>query len=440
MGGSGGTGARKTKLRDCFLVAISIVITLIVIEIVLRFWFYGGIVRPPAQESLVVPHATRGWVLGPGLRSHEYAWDYSVSTTINSKGLRDVEHEEKPAPDTLRVALLGDSFMQAPDIDLERSFPRLLEHRLIGQKAEVINFGVIAYSTAQELLTLKEEALKYKPKVVLLAFYCGNDIRENSERLEDLIFGPVIRTFGRPYARPNESGLYGLEFVMPDQEKVRAYQAQKQDKEKVSLRKLAYSSVVFERIYSAARSRTVEAGAPEYDPNVFPGWPVLEHFDASAARKSLTESEYERLWRDAWLVTKRLILAIRDMARTNGAQFVLFTVPMKMQVDDALRRKVERLHPNLKFDMDKINRELDRFCHDEHLRCLDLLPPFRKAYVEGRRPLYHTFDDHWNTQGHELAATLVADYLEKELFGTADSSAGKGASPGGSRQRTGDER
>ncbi|MCA1959714.1 MAG: GDSL-type esterase/lipase family protein [Desulfomonile sp.] len=437
MGDSGATGSRKTKLRDRFLVAVSISVALIIFEVGLRLWFYGGIVRPPTQESLVVPHPTRGWVLGPGLRSHEYGWDYSVSTIINSRGLRDVEHEVEPMPGTLRVALLGDSFMQAPDIELERSFPRLLEHRLKDRKAEVINFGVIAYGTAQEFFTLKEEALKYKPKVVL-AFYCGNDIRENSERLEELIFGPGIRTFGRPYARPVDGEPYDLSFTMPDQEKVKAYRTQKQISGKFSLRNLAYSSVAFERIYSAVRSRTVEAGAPEYDPNVFPGWPILDGFDASAARKSLTESEYDRLWHDAWLVTKRLIAATRDLAQTNGAQFVLFTVPMKMQVDDDLRRKVEQLHPNLKFDMDKINRELGRFCRDEGLRCLDLLPAFRKAYEEGRRPLYHRFDDHWNTRGHEFAAELVADYLQKEIFRPTASSSGKGASQVEVTPRTGD--
>lgn len=406
-----------TRLREHLLVVVSVFTALVAFEVALRLYFYRSLLRPPTQESLVTPHPTRGWVLRSGMRSHEYGWDYSVSSTINSKGLRDVEHDQEPAAGVLRVAVLGDSFMQAPDIDLERSFPRVLEHKLAACKAEVINFGVIAYNTAQEFLTLKEEALSYKPRVVLLAFYYGNDLRENSERLEELIFGPGTRTFGRPYGRIDNQALYGLRFIMPDQEKVKAYQAEKEAERSFSLRTLLYSSVAFERLYSSVRSRTVEASAPEYDPNVFPGWPALERFDESAARKSLTKAQYEKLWSDAWMGTRRILVAVRDLARANGAEFVLFTVPMKMQVDADLRRKVEQRHPNLRFDMDKINRELGRFCRDENLRCLDLLPAFRQAYAEGKGPLYHKFDDHWNPRGHDLAAALVADYVQKEVLG-----------------------
>ena len=79
---------------------------------------------------------------------------------INSDGLRDVEHSiEKPA-DTMRIAILGDSYAEARQVPLDRTFWKGIENQLThcpqlkGTRVEVINFGVSGFGTVQELLTL----------------------------------------------------------------------------------------------------------------------------------------------------------------------------------------------------------------------------------------------------------------------------------------------
>ena len=59
-------------------------------------------------------------------------------------------------------------------------------------KVEVINFGVTEYSTTQEFLTLRNHVWDYDPDVILLAFFSGNDISDNSKTLSNKKYRPFF--------------------------------------------------------------------------------------------------------------------------------------------------------------------------------------------------------------------------------------------------------
>jgi lysophospholipase L1-like esterase len=87
---------------------------------------------------------------------------------------RDVSHEK--APGTFRVFGVGDSVMWGSGVNQEDSFLGLLKPLL--EKTlpdlEVINAGVVGYSTYQERLLFEERVLPYAPDLVLVNF-CPND-------------------------------------------------------------------------------------------------------------------------------------------------------------------------------------------------------------------------------------------------------------------------
>jgi hypothetical protein len=58
-----------------------------------------------------------------------------------------------------------------------------------------MNFGVDGYGTAQEFLTLTEDVWQFSPDIVVLAFFPGNDVRNNSAVLE----GDKCRPFFVPH-------------------------------------------------------------------------------------------------------------------------------------------------------------------------------------------------------------------------------------------------
>lgn len=101
--------------------------------------------------------------------------DYTVEFRTNSKGMRanrDFPYE-KPVG-VKRIVVLGDSFGMGYGVSLEGSFTEQTRRKLeisLGQKVEVINLSVSGYGTAEQLLMLRHEGVKYSPDLVLLTWH-----------------------------------------------------------------------------------------------------------------------------------------------------------------------------------------------------------------------------------------------------------------------------
>ncbi len=129
-----------------------------------------------------------GTVLLPGA-SGWFRKEGEAYVRINSDGWRDRERSQVKPENTLRIAILGDSFTEARQVPLENTFASVTERELrgcqalAGRKVEVLNFGVSGYGTAQELITLRRHVWDYSPDIVLLAAFLGNDIKNNSREV-----------------------------------------------------------------------------------------------------------------------------------------------------------------------------------------------------------------------------------------------------------------
>ena len=130
----------------------------------------------------------RGVKLMPG-QSGWYRKEGEAFLEINSLGYRDREHDLAPPPNSFRIAVLGDSFTEARQMPIEETYWHRLGEALEacpalgGKTVEVMNFGIGGYSTTQSLLVYETDARRFKPDLVLLGFFAGNDVRENSRAL-----------------------------------------------------------------------------------------------------------------------------------------------------------------------------------------------------------------------------------------------------------------
>lgn len=152
------------------------------------------------EQEFLKPDLSLGCVHIPGKlvtwRLEGFSRDY-----LSPQGLRDVSHELKAAPNTFRIALLGDSATEGLQVPLAETFPRLLEAKLNAdakekgsvQRFEVINFGCSSYSTGQEVLTYEKYIRAYKPNLVM-AMYTRGDTLENS-----IDFARLQTVEARPY-------------------------------------------------------------------------------------------------------------------------------------------------------------------------------------------------------------------------------------------------
>ena len=140
-----------------------------VLEVVIRV-----VVGHPLPERLpmtvVRAHRTRGWEMVP--RADHYTYEHLVK--VNSLGLRGPELPAKKAPGERRVLVLGDSMVYGQGVADNETVPAQLE-RALGPGATVINGGLRAYSTAQELALLQELGPKIRPDLVVLCWF-WNDV------------------------------------------------------------------------------------------------------------------------------------------------------------------------------------------------------------------------------------------------------------------------
>lgn len=139
-----------------------------------------ALVRPSYDVLFMQPDRAVGWKQVPDLRFtwtgyDWYAAEFSPSQQINPFGFRDRERQYVPSPGTTRVAVLGDSFVEAMQVPLAGTATQLLERRLneTGERGggrsgkwEVLNFGVSNHGVGQYLLMWEEYASKFRPNYV----------------------------------------------------------------------------------------------------------------------------------------------------------------------------------------------------------------------------------------------------------------------------------
>ncbi len=121
-------------------------------------------------------HPTRVFGLKPSMvtRLHYNNYDYVVQT--NSEGLNGPEIVlGRPAPDTLRILIVGNAFTMPEGLTWRRAYPALLEEQLNvcrGPGAvQVINGGVTGYSPTEKLPAVRELAIQYRVDVIVDQFF-----------------------------------------------------------------------------------------------------------------------------------------------------------------------------------------------------------------------------------------------------------------------------
>jgi lysophospholipase L1-like esterase len=342
------------------------------------------------------PHPIYGNFHIPNTTSWLWADEYITRVDINSRGLREREIDyEKPA-NVRRVVVLGDSFVEGSEVQAEATLTRRLEALLStgqGQTVQVVNAGVMAYGTGQEYLLLKHEALRYHPDLVVVVFFTGNDVADNSYRID---------WQGELHRRPF--------FVITDRGELRQLPFQFEPRQDEGwLERLHRESLLFGKLETVELAKlsppALAAGGSGH------GDEVGDRLYVQNTLGVFSESSTGP-WEEAWQVTEALLEAMREQAAANGAGFLLVNAPTPFEVYpdhwDNLLRRYEL--PATGWDLDGPNRRLAAIAARQGIRYLDLRPALREAAAAGPR-LYYRYDGHWTAAGHELAARTLAGAL-----------------------------
>jgi lysophospholipase L1-like esterase len=137
---------------------------------------------------------------------------WEIST--NSAGFRTAEFAKAKPPRTFRIVCLGDSWTFGSNVDQDKAYPQqltaLLERNFPRAHFEVLNLGVMGYSSYQGLQLLKRQVLDFDPDLVLIGF-AMNDSHVSGYRDQDMQDYKESRTAATTVVRlAQKSELYKL--------------------------------------------------------------------------------------------------------------------------------------------------------------------------------------------------------------------------------------
>ena len=381
-----GVGAAKPERSQCmpmnrkYSVAVTTAalvaalgVGLILSELLLRLFYPQTLgVWAQTRDGLIL--------LRPAL--HVVYEKFGTQVQTNSFGFRDREHDLKKPAGTVRILLLGDSFMEALQVDAQDTVSALLERELramLGCQVEVINAGVSGWGTDDEVTYLKRKGTEFRPDVVLFAATLHNDISDNLEgRYHRVDQGQLIE---KPVSESSWYTYWGLE--------ARSY--------------LASHSHLYQILYQSWKSMgRADAGAR-----------LTSH--VVELMRNAPNDEVTR----GWWVTQQLLEQAKTLATADGFQLAMVLIPTIYEVDE---RSYGELLATLRlneseFSRDKPVETLAAILDQEGIGAIDLLPAFRARSHDSGQELYIQGDGHFNKEGHRLAASVVSRELARMMTG-----------------------
>ena len=114
------------------------------------------------------------------------SWNVPLASPKHVTFTTDAQGYRNPASRTAAdVVLIGDSFIEGWYVSDDETAATTLERRL---GRPVANLGVSGYGTLQELLVLRRDALPRQPRLVAWFFFEGNDLYDDQEFENTLLF------------------------------------------------------------------------------------------------------------------------------------------------------------------------------------------------------------------------------------------------------------
>ena len=356
---------RKLVFRFLLVSLPSLCACFVLLEIGLRLFVSvsdplpRGVYDPDSNLLISEPHDQGIYIKNPDIHGGYF---------INNAGWNSPhEYTTQKQPGVLRVAVIGDSYVESMEVDTDKSFLALLENTLTqttGQPVEVYNFGKSGAPLSEYLQILRYVAATYAPDIVIVNIV-DNDFEES------------FVEYGLPYFLNFDFGPDGSIIEIPPT----PYEPSKQV---TGFRILARSALVRFLAYNL-----------DYLPRVKMmrmNQPVEQSEGDDAARRTRLDA-----------LVHYVFGQYATVASGAGSELLL--------VIDGPRQDLYRGR-SPEDSVTYIYHELSRAAADElGISLLDLTTPFASDYSRERRVFNFDNDYHWNEYGHQIVAQAMADKL-----------------------------
>ena len=298
-------------------------------------------------------------------RGKPHAQDYSFK--LNSLGFKDKEFTEKKE-NIYRIIGIGDSFTFGV-VPYEYNYLTLLESQLqrAGYNIEVMNMGICAMGPKEYLSLFVSEGIKFKPDMLLLSFFIGNDFFDSIN---------------------SDSKWHSYSYT---------------------------TSFIY---YLITLWSNYEATIINSDGDYCDECPIFD-------KKTYLEIEGERSFvfvEGNKLFVKSLnsalyyLSSINDICKKEHIEFVVVIIPDELQMDRVLQNEViDIYYPKLnksEWNITLPNTMLSDRLQKLGVKYIDLYSSFSTKSAER---LYRVRDTHWNIAGNQLAANIIKEHIVRSF-------------------------
>lgn len=322
---------------------------------------------------------------------------------INRYGMQDTSYALEKPDGVCRAAVLGDSFMQGPQVGRRNRLSSALDDSL-GVGWQVLNFALSSVGTVHEMLIYEEKVRPFSPDLVVLGAYPANDVRNNSRVIE----------------RATDYGfLDGAPYFTVESDSVIFHRGRARETNwKTYLHDLAgYSYAMRAGKYMASvlqRAADLNGDGPELSEDAESGRLFGEPWPRSHLTYGIYSPPEHPAWKEAWQITRHALLRLRDSVRVDGAELVVLLMTSPPQLVRNPEVFLER-RAGVKAPSDlNVDYPNERFCamaDSLDVRCVDMLPilrSYRDAHDLEFPYFWFETDGHWNALAHAIAADTLA--------------------------------
>lgn len=349
----------------------------------------------------------------PNGKGRLYTKEFKTIYKINSLGIRDKEYSLTKPQNTFRILVLGDSFTEGYGVNAKDTFSDKLEvllnkNKPINSSFEILNFGCASYSPLLEYILLKKKAIKFNPDLVIILLDLS-DFKDDMEYTPFIKFDPE----GRPDALPNPGPSIADSIL---------------EKSKNPLISFLFNHSVFCNYLGIKINKKLSSS----DDNIKEEHPMqtgdikTDRFWMFRDKISLYDNEYktykmvdntEEKRIEAMDLSFKYLEMINELLRNAGADFLLLIYPYGYQISSeewSEGRVFFGLEQDKVYeDFHMLESAMKSLARRSGIRLLSLYPYFKNSKI---KPLYLKLDGHFNSNGHQVVAEGIFDYLNQNYF------------------------
>ena len=288
---------------------------------------------------------------------------------------------------SFRILGLGDSFARNLTWT-KKNYHDILAQDFVkaGEKnIEVVNAGMENTGPGYYWHILEKYGDSFKPNLVLVGFFIGNDFEDMDFRFASL--GPygII-----DYVNPGEKIWRFLRFS------------------NWWIYQFVQKQII---IFNENRSKDEEV---KHD---------IVKDEATFSNKTFLDIQKTRLWifekkeRDhlkrKFNSNAQVFLDFKKWCEARNVELVIAIFPDQLQVDTQLIKNIIKMYglaPN-SIDLSFPNQLVGKFLQQNHIHCLDMVPGFQEQ--SRSTALYRINDTHWNEEGNKLSAEMILSFLRQ---------------------------